>query len=397
MGGFPQRPSVQLFGGEPTVREDLFEIIACAKSFGLPVRVVTNGIKLADPEYCRRLLATRATILMAYDGADPAVYRELRGSEAMLGKKLQALANISDHGHAKVTLMSLVARGFNDGGIPGMLGLAHENRHVVRAIYFMPLAHTWDKNRFAVEPPRTSIEDVEQIVAAAFPNGRLLSFVPAGALGQLRVSMALLGVKPMPFLGAHPNCESLYLLVSDGERFLPIDRYLKTSFSELAQALCAGDRELGALLPADGSLSGWRRQWLRIRALAKLARVIVRHARLGACVKGRGLVGLYHALAIPLGFLLGQRSKRVLGRHSRIQGLLQLVVLPFEDKETLETQRLERCPTAFAYYDPRADRVGYVPTCAWPLHKTAVMQGIMDFYREKPAAPAPAGPSPQPA
>ncbi len=54
------RPAVQLFGGEPTVRKDLFEIIKIAQSYGLRVRVVTNGLRLADEEYCRSLVATRA-------------------------------------------------------------------------------------------------------------------------------------------------------------------------------------------------------------------------------------------------------------------------------------------------------------------------------------------------
>jgi uncharacterized radical SAM superfamily Fe-S cluster-containing enzyme len=384
LGAFPERPAVQLFGGEPTMRDDLFEIIACAKSYGLPVRVVTNGVKLADPEYCQRLLATRATILIAYDGADPKLYQELRGSAAMLGKKVQALDNIAARGHAKVTLMTLIARGFNDHELPGMLQLAHDKRQVIRAIYFMPLAHTWEQGRFAAEPPRTTIEDVEQMVADRFAEDTPY-FVPAGAIGQLRHLMAALDMKPMPFLGAHPNCESLYLLISDGKQFVPIDRYLKTSFIELTRALCNADRELAPLLPASGSLSGMRKLWVRARAIAKLARVATKHARLSACVQGSGLANLYHAASIPLGFLLGRRSRRVLRTHSRVQGALQLIVLPFEDKENLETERLERCPTAFAYYDPKAEMVGYVPTCAWSLHKTAAMQQIMAHYRQTDA------------
>ena len=55
----------------------------------------------------------------------------------------------------------------------------------------------------------------------------------------------------------------------------------------------------------------------------------------------------------------------------------------------LETERLERCPSAFAYYDPEANRVRTVSTCAWPLHKTAVMQRITAYYAGQPAPPAP--------
>jgi uncharacterized radical SAM superfamily Fe-S cluster-containing enzyme len=42
---YDPKPVVQLFGGEPTVRRDLFEIIRLARSAGLRPRVVTNGLK----------------------------------------------------------------------------------------------------------------------------------------------------------------------------------------------------------------------------------------------------------------------------------------------------------------------------------------------------------------
>ena len=41
---------------------------------------------------------------------------------------------------------------------------------------------------------------------------------------------------------------------------------------------------------------------------------------------------------------------------------------------------MERCPSAFAYYDPAADKVHYVPVCAWSLHKTEAMKKIADHY-----------------
>jgi hypothetical protein len=85
---------------------------------------------------------------------------------------------------------------------------------------------------------------------------------------------------------------------------------------------------------------------------------------------------------------MGRSSRRLLAAHSRVQGVLQLVVLPFEDRGTIETERMERCPAAFAYYDPATDRVGYVPTCAWTLHKTEVMRQIVGHYARAGAAGA---------
>jgi hypothetical protein len=63
------------------------------------------------------------------------------------------------------------------------------------------------------------------------------------------------------------------------------------------------------------------------------------------------------------------------------RGALPLIVLPFEDREKVESHRMERCPNAFAYYDPRKDRVGTVPTCAWAVFlKTEAMRGIEESH-----------------
>lgn len=48
------KPSIQLFGGEPTVRNDLFDIIRIARKLKLATRLTTNGIRLADEEYCKK-------------------------------------------------------------------------------------------------------------------------------------------------------------------------------------------------------------------------------------------------------------------------------------------------------------------------------------------------------
>ena len=103
--------------------------------------------------------------------------------------------------------------------------------------------------------------------------------------------------------------------------------------------------------------------------------------RLKNLIKKHGLGKLYHALAVPLGFLLGSRSRKIYGQHTNIQGSLQLIVLPFEDRKNVESHRMERCPNAFAYYDPKQDRVGTVPTCAWAVFlKTEAMRGIAEHY-----------------
>ncbi len=383
------KPSVQLFGGEPTVRKDLFEIIALARSYGLPTRVVTNGIRLADPDYCRRLIESKATINIAYDGANPQAYRVLRNSEKALEKKLQAIENIVRIGGAKVVMMTLAARGFNDHEFADLFAFCHERREAIRAIYFMPLAHTWDTAKFPLVPERTTTEDIEQLVADTFPNDTV-EFLPAGFLGRIKHLLVALRVKPLPFLGAHPNCESMYMLISDGARFLPIGHYLKGSLFDLARDLAAYDARLARSMPPDLKPKGLRRLWLQTRAFLAMARLTVRHGRMDRIFKGKSKLGrFFHALAVPFGFIVGRRTRCLMERHTNLQGVFQLVILPFEDMSNLETDRLEQCPTAFAYYDPVDDVARCIPTCAWGIHKVPAMKRIADHYASTaPTAPA---------
>jgi uncharacterized radical SAM superfamily Fe-S cluster-containing enzyme len=59
--------SVQLSGGEPTVREDLPEIIRMAKDMGvIHLQVNTNGLKLAaDKAYARTLKAAGCDLVLS--------------------------------------------------------------------------------------------------------------------------------------------------------------------------------------------------------------------------------------------------------------------------------------------------------------------------------------------
>ena len=95
---------------------------------------------------------------------------------------------------------------------------------------------------------------------------------------------------------------------------------------------------------------------------------------------------LRHATRLLTGLLFRRKSRRLFDRHTRMKGMLQIIVLPFEDKYILETERLERCPNAFVFVDPETDQVNTVPTCAWSLHKNAVLRAIAERYNT--ASPA---------
>jgi len=392
---FKPRPTISFFGGEPTMRDDFIDMIKLARSYGFRARVFTNCLKLADMDYCREIVRTHAHLMLSYDGSSPDTYRVMRGNANVLPLKLKAIDNIGklkDIRRRQATVISCIGKGLNDKDVPGILQFCHDRRDFIGCLYLMPLAHTWDRSKWDFEPDRMTTEDCEMAIADAFP-GYDVDFLPLGFTPQFSTLAKYVGREAPPY-GAHPNCESLYYLVSDGEKWVPMEHYLKRPVTETAKDLVALEKRLAArekkwekgLIGRMFGRLHLRDPILRLRGLLALLFFFVRQIRLGRLLKGRGLARVGHAIALPFALIAGRRSHRALKRHSTVQGHLQIIILPLEDNAIIETERLERCPTAHAYMNPRTEEVKFVPVCAWRMHNKKILRDVADYYTARGAA-----------
>lgn len=392
-------PYVYLFGGEPTVRADLPDIIKRCKKHGLQARLVTNGVRFANEEYAKKILDVRRGMAfhLAYDGDNPNLYETLRGNKKMLDMKVQGIDNIGrlSQQRAKVILMSLFAKGFNDDHMERLIQFAHDRRDFVRGIFFIPLAHTWKEGALDVDPERTTAEDIENAVARAYPDVPM-QFVPAGLISQFKAICRNLNIKPQFFSGVHPNCESMYIFFSDGEKYQPLEHFVRGKLTDFVDALFEAEKQMAAREKArmEGGYGrflakiGLRRYALRLYAMRQVFRVSRRHMRVGRMFKGSALTKPWHVLALMAKFLVGVRTPNIMKRHTNVQSELHIVVLPFEDRQTLETDRLDRCASSFAYYDPNEDKVKLVCVCAWShTKKTPIMEKISEHYGQTSVKP----------
>jgi uncharacterized radical SAM superfamily Fe-S cluster-containing enzyme len=134
--------NVQLSGGEPTLRDDLPEIIRLGRSLGFDfIQVNTNGLRLAkDPGYAKELKdAGAASIFLQFDGLEDAVYERLRG-RALLQQKLRAVEHCADHGLA-VVLVPTLTPGINDRQIGDIINYGLRNAPAVRGVHFQPVSY----------------------------------------------------------------------------------------------------------------------------------------------------------------------------------------------------------------------------------------------------------------
>jgi len=126
--------TISLIGGEPTIREDLPEIIkSIKKSCNTPI-LFTNGIKIANYNYLKKLKdAGLEEVHLQFDGFDDKVYESLRGRKLAKIKK-QALENIKRL-NIPITLEMTIATGANTGELKDVLEYAIKN-DFVRGIDF---------------------------------------------------------------------------------------------------------------------------------------------------------------------------------------------------------------------------------------------------------------------
>lgn len=133
---------LQLSGGEPTLREDLPELVRHAKAAGAStVQLNTNGIRLAEDEgYAGSLKEAGLDIVfLQFDGPDDRIFRILRGMPLLETKK-RAIRNCGSAGLG-VTLVPTVVPGVNDRSLGELVRFAAEQVPTVRGIHFQPVSY----------------------------------------------------------------------------------------------------------------------------------------------------------------------------------------------------------------------------------------------------------------
>ena len=119
----PKRIYVRLIGAEPTVRNDLSDIIRNVKSIGHKVSLTTNGLKLGHKEYVRELkdAGLRLVLISMNGAADDNIYKIIdNGKYANL--KVRALHNCMLE-NMIINTGTIIAKGINEHTIDDQVNL----------------------------------------------------------------------------------------------------------------------------------------------------------------------------------------------------------------------------------------------------------------------------------
>lgn len=132
-----RRLKIDLMSAEPTVREDLPEMIRELKKQGHIVALHTNGLKLADREYVKTLVdAGMDEVHLQMDGFEDKTYITLRG-KPLTDVKMKALENLKEFNIA-TDLVMVIMPGLNEHEIPAMFEYSQKN-DFIRELFFLGL------------------------------------------------------------------------------------------------------------------------------------------------------------------------------------------------------------------------------------------------------------------
>ena len=197
---------LQISGGEPTLRKDLPEIVALAKSLGYRhIELITNGIAISQRlDLLQKFkLAGLSAVYLQFDGLKRETYLQLRGRD-LTEVRHQAI-EAARQSALCCTLAVTVVRGINDGEIGDVVRFGIDNIDTVRAINFQSAARF--NGRF----------DLDEHYSG-YSLSELLRLIEAQA-----------GVPADAFLSehmGHPQCNALSLVYLVENKLEPLFQYI---------------------------------------------------------------------------------------------------------------------------------------------------------------------------
>jgi hypothetical protein len=168
--------NLQISGGEPTVRDDLPQIVELARDKGFEyIQLNTNGKRIAmEPGYALMLRqAGVSVVFLQFDGTNDEIYLALR-DEPLWETKQKAISNCREAG-LPVALVPTVVSGVNDGQMGQIIGFLLDNIDIVKGVHFQPVSYF---GRHPGQENRVTMFDVIDQICEKDPRFARRDFAP---------------------------------------------------------------------------------------------------------------------------------------------------------------------------------------------------------------------------
>ena len=344
-------PAVQFAGGEPTMREDIVEIVKMAREFNFTqVQMATNGIKLSrSVELCRQLNdAGLHTVYLQFDGVTEEPYIKNRGFNA-LPIKLKAIDNCRIGGLTSVSLVPTLAKGVNDMQVGDIIRFAVKNMDTVKGINFQPISFAGRINKEERMEKRITISDLFRLIDEQ-TEGAITAddFYPVPFVVPIsHFVSAEEGIPNIEFT-VHPHCGTgTYLYIENG-KIIPITRFIDVEglLEYIDELALNGDKWIGKSLG-------------KIKRIGSLISALPRYIDTSKAPKSIDVKKLFIDV---LKEGTGEATKEF-HRHTLFIGSMH-----FMDLYNMDLERIKRCGVHYATPDGRI-----IPFCTYnTIHRAQV-------------------------
>lgn len=248
--------ALQFSGGEPTLRNDLPELVAEAKKAGIThVEVNTNGLRLAeDTEYFRKLLdAGVSTLYLQFDGLRDDIYLKTRGRKNLVSIKHKVIENARNLGLDSIVLVVTLAKGINHDELGNIIRYAVENHDVVRCVNIQPISMAGRARKEEMRQMRITVPDAIKLIEKQ-TNGviTIKDWRPVNWPVPISKGMEALKNRAYPEFTMHPMCGAATFIVVDNGSYKPITQYVDVDkfaeiFWEIHYASIMGKRTIAKM------------------------------------------------------------------------------------------------------------------------------------------------------
>ncbi len=343
--------AIQITGGEPTMREDINEIVQMTKEAGFDqIQLNTTGINLGlHPEMLKQLRYSGvSTLYMSFDGVTKRANPKNHW-EAPMALDAARKAGVG------VVLVPTVIRTINDHELGGIVNFALNNIDIVRAVNFQPVslvgrmpARLREKQRITIPG---AIKLIEEQTGGAITKEDWFSVPYVGGIN--RFIEALTGEYKYD-LSIHFACGAgSYIFLDKDNRIVPLTRFMDAT--GLIEHLQNAVNEM----QGKGKLE---RRLMAIRALHGLNKFIDKEKQ----PKSVNFSKLLMSILLKHDFA----SMGALQMKSLFLGMMH-----FQDEYTYDIKRVEKCDIHYSLPDGRV-----LPFCTFNVFPEVFRDKVQRQY-----------------
>ncbi len=348
-------------GGEPTVREDLLDVLKMERDQGIDYIVVaTNGLRLAaDIEYFKALRDLGVYIYLQFDGVTPEPYLKARGRD-LWPVKQKVIDNARKIGYDKVILVATIVRGVNDGQVGDMVRYVAANSDVIRHIVYQPVSFSGRIDRTRLKEMRITTSDVMRLFEEQTQGEIKTSDFFTLTMTETLAKMVTKGGRHREFC-IHPHCGVVALASLEKGKLVPISRFIDNEkfYARMRRAFEAKKSRAGIMrdLVIGFALHVKPGFWLRL---------------------------------LPLLKTWSRQTGRALMDDWMRQNWVSIGIMQFMDPYNFDLDRVQRCCLHYGVPD-RKTGARLIPFCAMNnFHRQSVEREFSTSARATPGGGAPA-------